>query len=159
MIYIIITTSINNKVGIQDNNHRQTRYNESIQQLLEFTKNIEDVYPIIVENNGIQQTFLDDLNCDVCYTNNNALQFPHKGENELLDIKEVIHKYQIQDDDFIIKITGRYRLLSSDFINLVKNNLNTYDAFVKFFDVCTLQYVVDDCILGLFSIKCKYLHL
>lgn len=156
MIYIIITTSINNKVGINDDIHRQNRYIESIHQLLELIKDDSEIKPIIVENNGLRQTYLNNLNCDVFYTNYNEFNFSHKGGNELLDIKEVINHYKINDDDMIIKLTGRYKLLNLNFINLVKNNIN-YDAFVKFFNVCTKQYLFDDCVLGLFSIRCKYL--
>jgi hypothetical protein len=47
-------------------------------------------------------------------------------------------------------------LLNLNFINFVKKS-NDYDAFVKFFNVCTKKYVFDDCVLGLFAIKCKYL--
>lgn len=157
MIYIIITTSINNKVGIQNNNHRQNRYIECINNLLQLIDNDLNIKPIIVENNGLRQTFLDNLKCDVFYTDNNNNNYEHKGENELLDIKEVINKYNIKDDDIIIKLTGRYKLLNLNFISLVKKNINDYDAFVKFFNVCTLQYIFDDCVLGLFAIKCKYL--
>jgi len=156
MLYIIITASINNKVGVKNSIHRQNRYIESINQLLELTKDDLDIKPIIVENNGLRQTFLDDLKCDVCYTDNNKVNYDHKGENELLDIKEVIERYQIKDDDTIIKLTGRYRLLNLNFINLVKKT-NDCDAFVKFFNVYTKQYMHDDCVLGLFAIKCKYL--
>ena len=158
MIYIIITTSILNKVDIQNHAHRQNRYIESIQQLLKLINNDVNIKPIIVENNGLRQTYLDELNCDICYTNNNKFNFVHKGGNELLDIKEVINRYNIQDNDVIIKLTGRYKLLNLDFINLVKSNYNNYDAFVKFFNVCTLQYMIDDCVLGLFAIKCKYIR-
>ena len=158
MIYIIITTCINNKVGVFQNNiHRQNRYIECINHLLELINNDLNIKPIIVENNGLRQTFLDDLKCDVCYTNNNIINYNHKGENELLDIKEVINQYNIKDDDIIIKLTGRYKLLNLNFINLVKNTINDYDAFVKFFNVCNLHYMFDDCVLGLFAIKCKYL--
>jgi len=157
MIYIIITTCINNKVGIKNNIDRQNRYIECINHLLELINNDLNIKPIIVENNGLRQTFLDDLKCDVCYTHNNIINYNHKGENELLDIKEVINQYNIKDDDIIIKLTGRYKLLNLNFINLVKNNINNYDAFVKFFNVCELQYKFDDCVLGLFAIKCKYL--
>lgn len=156
MIYIIITTSINNKVGVQNSVHRQNLYVECINNLLQLINNDLNIKPIIVENNGLRQTFLDDLKCDVCYTDNNIIDYPHKGENELLDIKEVINRYNIKDDDIIIKITGRYKLLNLNFINLVKNN-NEYDAFVKFMNVCTQQYLFDDCALGLYAIKCKYL--
>ena len=97
MIYIIITTSINNI-------HRQNRYIESINQLLRLINNDLNIKPIIVENNGARQTYLNNLNCEVYYTNNNNNNYIHKGENELLDIKEVINKYKINDDDTIIKM-------------------------------------------------------
>ena len=156
MIYIIITTSIIDKHGIiEDNIHRKNRYLGSINQLLRLVNNDLSIKPIIVENNGFRQTYLDDLKCDICYTDNNNIHYNHKGQNELLDIKEVINQYKIKDDDIIIKLTGRYKLLNFNFINLVKNN--EYDAFVKFFNVCTLKYCFDDCVLGLFAIKCKYL--
>ena len=147
MIYIIITTSINNKVGVQNSVHRQNLYVECINNLLQLINNDLNIKPIIVENNGLRQTFLDDLKCDVCYTDNNFIDYHHKGE---------INRYNIKDDDTIIKITGRYKLLNLNFINLVKNN-NECDAFVKFFNVCTLKYLFDDCVLGLYAIKWKYL--
>lgn len=156
MIYIIITTSIVNKVGVKNEIHRESRYTECIQQILTFVENDTSIKPIIVENNGPRQTFLDDFNCDIFYTDNNKIDFKHKGENELLDIKEVINKYNIQDDDMVIKITGRYKLLNSNFINLITNNTDI-DAFVKFFNVCTKEYLFDDCVLGLFAVRCKYL--
>ena len=154
MIYVIITTSIHNKVGVQNNSHRQKRYVESITQLLKLINS--DIKPIIVENNGYRKTFLDQFECDVCYTDNNKIHYPHKGQNELLDIKEVIQRYSIQDDDTIIKITGRYKLLNTFFLQLIQK-YKDYDAFVKFFNVCTNQFMFDDCVLGLFAIKCKYL--
>jgi hypothetical protein len=87
-------------------------------------------------------------------THNNSFNFIHKGFNELLDIKNVIEKYNILDDDIIIKLTGRYKLLDNDFINIVKNN--NKDAYVKFFDVCTYKFMHNATVLGLYAIKCKY---
>lgn len=156
MIYIIITTSIHNKVGVQNEIHRQNLYIENINHLLQLINNDLNIKLVVVENNGLRKTFLDDLKCDICYTNNNFINFKNKGGNELLDIKEVINLYNIKDDDIIVKLTGRYKLLNLNFINLVKNN-DDYDAFVKFFNVCTKKYMFDDCVLGLFAIKCKYL--
>ena len=158
MIYIIITTSINNKDGLKNQKHRKNRYIECIKHLLELITNIDNVYPIIVENNGKRKTFLDNLNCDVLYTDNNKYNFKHKGGNELLDIKTVIKTYNINNNDTIIKLTGRYKILNLDFINLVINNCDKIKAFVKFFNVCTKQYHYkkDDCVLGLIALKCKY---
>ncbi len=126
---------------------------------MQFTKHVENLIPIIVENNGTRKTFLDDLGCDVVYTEDNRFSFRHKGGNELLDIKDVITKYNICDNDMIIKLTGRYKTLSNHFVNLVVNNGDKTDAFVKFFNVCTLKYREnkDDCVLGLFALRCKHL--
>ena len=159
MIYIIITTSINNKVGLKNDIHRENRYIESIKHLLKLIKNIDNVHPIIVENNGERKTFLNNLECDILYTKNNIYNLKHKGGNELLDIKDVINSYNIDDNDTIIKLTGRYKIINLDFINFVINNCDKIDAFVKFFNVCTNKYHndKDDCVLGLFALKCKYL--
>ena len=105
----------------------------------------------------MRQTFLDDFNCDVLYTTHNDLKFRFKSGNELADIKAVINKYNIQDDDVIIKLTGRYKLQDLSFIQLVKDNSSTYDAFIKFFNVCSRKFMHNDCVLGLFAIKCKHL--
>ena len=75
MIYIIITTSIINKVGIQNNIHRQNRYIESINHLLQLINNDSNIKPIIVENNGVRDTFLDYLKCDICYKDNNMIHY------------------------------------------------------------------------------------
>jgi hypothetical protein len=157
MIYLIITTSIYNKDGVIYYEHRKNRYIECINSVLKLIKDDSTIKPIIVENNGVRETYLDGLNCDVIYTNNNFYHCKNKAVNELLDIKQVINQYNIQDDDFIIKLSGRYKILNLLFINLVKYNCNKYDAFIKFFNVCTLQYLYDDCVLGLFAIKCCYL--
>jgi hypothetical protein len=157
MIYIIITTSIFNKIGVYNPHHRESRYIECINALTSIIGNDSNIKPIIVENNGPRPTYMDNLNCKVVYTLNNRLHFPNKGYNELLDIKQAINQCNIQDEDIIIKLTGRYKLLGTDIINCIKSNVDTHDAFIKFFNVCTLQYMQNDCVLGLFGIKCKYL--
>jgi len=162
MIYIIITASIDNNYcdGIKAQNlprnspERDNRYITSITQLLQLLNNDPDIKPIIVENGGKRKTYLDNFNCDVLYTNNNG-QYIHKGFNEQLDIQQVIKEYNINDDDTIIKISGRYKLLNNYFINLVKNN--NKDAYIKFFNVATRQFTYTTMASGLFAIKCKYL--
>ena len=158
MIYLIITSSIVNKHGLDDFEHRKYRYIDSIRQALYIVNGDTTIKPIIIENNGYRQTYLDGLGCEVSYTNNNYLNLPNKGANELIDMKYLITRYNIQDDDTIIKLTGRYKLLNADFINFVKCNNYEYDAFVKFYNVCTREYMHNDCVLGLFAIKCKHLH-
>lgn len=154
MIYLIITTCVRSKVGIQDFEHRKARYLECIGTALNLVKDDPNIKVIVVENNGERETYLDDI-CHVDYTDNNAVDHWHKGVNELLDVQEMIRRYDIQSDDMVVKMTGRYKMLSLSFLNTVKNN--EHEAFIKFFNVCTLEYMPDDCVLGLVAIKAKYL--
>ena len=157
MIYLIITACINNKFGIKQYNIRKNNYITSINKTLALLPS--EIKPIIVENSSSneEKTYLNDLDCEIIYTNNNNNKYKHKGVNELLDIKHVINKLNIQDDDTIIKLTGRYHVNNDDFFKFVIGNTNNYDAFIKFFNVCTLQYMNYDCVLGMYAIKCKYL--
>ena len=161
MIYLIITTSINNRFGTQDANERKERYLYAIGETL---KNLPpEIKPLVVENNGKRETYLDNFyhhhrqHVKVIYTENNRQQFKSKGANELIDIKEVIEKYGIEDDDMIIKLTGRYRALSPKFFREVIENENKYDAFVKFFGTCSLKFEQYDCILGCYAMRAKYI--
>jgi hypothetical protein len=157
MLYLIVTTSIIDKHMNTSEDHRKNRYMECIQYLIDLLEEDSSVKLIVVENNGPRQTYLDNLKCDILYTNNNNYKFAHKGVNELSDIKDVIEHYHIKEDDMIIKLTGRYKMLDMSFIQLVKDKSKEYDAFIKFFNVCELKYMYDDCVLGLFAMKCKYI--
>jgi hypothetical protein len=163
MIYLIITTSINNRFGTQDANERKDRYIYAIGETL---KNLpHEIKPIIVENNGKRETYLDNFyhhhnqHVKVFYTENNRQQFKSKGANELMDIKEVIEKYGIEDDDIVIKLTGRYRAFSPKIFREVIENENKFDAFVKFFGTCSLKFEQYDCILGCYAMRAKYIKL
>lgn len=162
MMYLIITTSIINKND--DNardryimNHREERYRECIRSVVRVVENNENIKVIIVENNGSRSTYLDGLGCEVLYTNNNEIRYAHKGLNELLDIKEVIERYNIKDEDMVIKLTGRYKMQDETFVRLVKENVERYDAFVKFYNVCTHEFMQNDSVLGLYGMRCKYI--
>ena len=162
MIYLIITTSINNRYGAKDQTERQERYLYAINETLKVLPH--EIKPIIVENNGKRETYLDNFyhhnqRLNVFYTENNKQQFKSKGANELLDIKEVIDRYGIEDNDIIIKLTGRYRALSPKFFKEVIENENKYDAFVKFYGTCSLKFEQYDCILGCYALRAKYIKL
>ena len=155
MIYLIITSCLVNRFGCINEQHRNNNYINSINTTLSLLPSC--IRPIIVENNGNRKTFLDDFKIPVHYTDNNKIKYYHKGLNELDDIKSTIEKFGINDDDIIIKLTGRYHPLNNTFFNFVIENQYKYDIFVKFFNVSTLQFAKNDCVLGLFAIKCKYL--
>ena len=160
MIYIIITTSRHNWTGVKNYEIRKQRYIKAIGDTLEIVHSLglrHLVKPIIVENNGDNNTYMNGFLCDVVYTNNNTIKCCHKGVNELMDIKQVMSKYNVGDEDIVIKLTGRYRLLNDAFLKSVIAGMETYDAFLKFYNVCTFKFVETDCVLGLFALRAKYL--
>jgi hypothetical protein len=163
MIYLIITTSIHNNLFSPINQEkRKEQYVSSISHTLSILPN--NIQPIIVENNGKRETYLDQFrhfnqSVPVIYTDNNQYSFKNKGVNELLDIKDVIEKMGIKDDDMIIKLTGRYRLTSPLFFNEIMEKEKKYDTFIKFYGSHSFKFELYDCILGLYAIKALYLKL
>tara|TARA_B110000208_G_C11729015_1_gene415651 strand:+ start:287 stop:925 length:639 start_codon:yes stop_codon:yes gene_type:complete len=156
MIYFIVTTSLYNNSIV-----RRNQYYKGIRQLKKTIKDllITNYKLIIVENNGLRKTFLDGLG-DVFYTNNNYIKTNNKGIKELIDIKNTISKYNINDNDFIVKMTGRYIINNnSEFMNIIKNiKVNKYDCVIKFGSIYKIQpkKIEDDCITGLIGMTCFY---
>lgn len=157
MIYFIITTSLYNECNI-----RKNQYINGINKLKEIVKelNIENYKIVVVENNGYRVTFLDSLHDEIFYTRNNSLKTRNIGYKELLDIIDCIYKYKMNDDDFIVKMTGRYILNNdSEFMKIIKNiHITNYDCVIKygsFMDPSVFKK--DDCITGLIGMKCFYI--
>lgn len=160
MIYFIVTTSIFNH-----NEVRRIQYVNAIYKLRVLINKykITEYRIIIVENNGVRKTYLDDLNSDVFYTYNNTLKTNNKGIKELKDVFDCIKYYNIKDDDFIVKMTGRYILENdSEFFEYLKkinnsNNHNNIDCIIKYGPYYKpVDYKMQDCITGLVGMKCKY---
>jgi hypothetical protein len=163
MIYLILTTSIVNRIESSENREeREKQYIDSISHTLSLLPN--SIKPIIVENNGKRSTYLDHFQHNyivvpVLYTNNNDKIFKNKGVNEILDIKDVIKEFGIKEDDMIIKLTGRYKVISPLFFEKVIKYEKEKDAFIKFFSSESLSYKENDCILGMYAMRCLYFQL
>jgi len=158
MIYFLITTSVFNDCSI-----RKNQYIAGINKLKKIIQNLifENYKIIIVENNGKRDTFLN-IDCEVHYTENNFLQTGNRGIKELQDILDCIDKYNINDTDFIVKMTGRYILNdNSEFMNIIKNIHNTnYDCVIKYGSYDNpVNYKMNDCITGLIGMSCYYVKL
>lgn len=154
MIYFIITTSI-----FDDSHLRKQKYIDCIPQLQKCINinNITDYKIIIVENNGKRQTYLDTLGYDVFYTENNFINTNNKGIKELKDIIQCIDNYKINDNDFIVKLTGRYFLEeTSEFMQTLKN-VEKYDCIIKYGSYLKpVNYKLEDCITGCIGLRCNY---
>ena len=77
---------------------------------------------------------------------------------EMLDIQRVCQAFEFDEEDIVIKLTGRYLLENpATFLKSLIDNQDSYDAFMKFFNICTMSYDPADCILGLCGVRYKYL--
>lgn len=74
-------------------------------------------------------TFLNDYSCNVIYSNVNNPGLGNKGVNEAKSIKEAFKKINFNDNDMIVKITGRYYFTSNEFLKTVEDH-PSIDAFV-----------------------------
>lgn len=165
MIYFILTTSVINKYmkkGETSEEERKNRYLKSILLNISHLKKFPQIKIIIVENNGNTDTYLNVFhekysNISILYTNYNKHNYYHKAYAEMYDIKAVIKEFDIKDDDLIIKMTGRYHVITDYFIDTIFNKYEEADAFFKFYNVFTKQYNNNDCVLGAFALRAKYL--
>ena len=160
MIYLIITTCINNRFGAKDSNIRKKEYLHAISTSISHCP--VEITPIIVENSTISPTYLENFQHNgeyipVLYTSNNDRNIKNKGAIELLDIKDVIQHFNIKDDDIVIKLTGRYILKSPLFLNEVIKH-SEVSAFVKFFNVDTNEFNPSYSVLGLYAVRASLLR-
>lgn len=156
-IYFLITTCLT----ADSSSIRKNQYARGIYTLKQCILNlgIENAKIIIIENNGRRRTYLDDFSCEVFYTNNNYLATNNRGYKELQDIFDCIRHYNIADDDFIVKMTGRYILHhDSPFMAQVKNLHNTHAKCILTYGPYfkPVNYKMKDCITGLIGMQCFY---
>jgi hypothetical protein len=136
---------------------REELYVERIQDTIQKLRGFPCSF-YIVENNGERNTKLDSIKgVQLLYTNTNSRQI-NKGMKEFFDILLLGEKYSFSDNDMIIKLTGLYSLEDScELIEALMQEHENYDAFIKWYNICTQMYLVDDCIMGLYALRYRYL--
>lgn len=159
MNYFLVTTTILKTTDEEKYEKRKQQYIVAIQKLKDILSKSETEYKIIIiENNGFRPTYLDELDCEVFYTENN-LNNNEKGYKELKDVLDCIEHYHIQDDDFITKMTGRYILEeTSQYLHAVLNlHKQKYDCIIKYIILSLpVDYRCEDCMTGLVGMRCRY---
>ena len=93
MIYLIITTCIQNKWGVRHAALRETEYKTAIQATLSLLP--PSIKPIIVENNGLRPTFLDFFDVPVYYTNNNGETKTKRDFNEFYGARKTTNRHPL----------------------------------------------------------------
>lgn len=153
MIYLIITASLQNNVVFSVLENRVERYRNAIRETLCHIP--EGIEPILVENTSggtwNEEWWCHGRKVPIVFTENGKAQMRNKGVNEWLDIQQVIREWGMKDEDIIVKLTGRYRLLSSPFLETIQKTEKDIDAWFRFLNVCTMEDDPMDCVLGAFA--------
>jgi hypothetical protein len=157
-IYVVITASL-----LESNwEERYQQYQKGIQQAIRLFQDIPHVKLLIVENTGKTKSFLDDFGIPVLYTNTNQdIITPNKGIKELTDVFKAIEHYQMKDDDFLIKLTGRYFLHdNSPFVDRIRQFSSTPCEVVLRYGGYNLPQIYREkfysCITGIIGMRVKW---
>ena len=132
MIKFLITTALtyegHHKYGNVDLiRKRESQYKNFIEHMKSFS--IPQYYCECV-NNG-PHTFLNELvqNDKLFYSKTHNPNIKNIGVDEINACQAALSYFDFDDNDIIIKLTGRYMLNSMMFVNEVSNNENNFDAF------------------------------
>lgn len=140
-IRVVCTAAITDKHA----EFRKNQYVETFTLLAKYGYN----NPYIVEALKKEgPTYLEEFSSNVFYATTNDPTFKNNGINEAATFLECLHHFNFDDEDMIIKFTGRHQLTSDFFLRLVEDN-SDYDAFVK------VNSNGDVYTLGM-AMKCKY---
>ena len=91
-----------------------------------------DFYCVENIKNENEKTFLDDYCDKVYYSHSNDFTIKgNKGINELKALKAAIDYFNFDENDIVVKITGRYCFDNNNFFKLIESNPN-FDAFVRY---------------------------
>jgi len=109
--------------------------------------------PWIIEATNINSSFFDEISHRVLYPNRHNDAFRNKGVNELMSMRASLPFLPFEDDDVVVKLTGRYYLYDRTFFDIIKENDSEYDAFVCYGkNFVSLEHIFTGC----FAIRWKY---
>jgi|LauGreDrversion4_2_1035121.scaffolds.fasta_scaffold22906_2 hypothetical protein len=154
MLYLILTASLSNHIASSASEDREARYQYAIRETLRHVP--EGVQVIMVENTSRGQWSLKEV--ETIHTDHGHLRMRNKGVNECLDVLEVIQRKGMRDEDIVVKLTGRYRLLSSWLFDGVTRTADRYDVWMRFLNVATGEEDPSDGVMGCFAARVSALR-
>jgi hypothetical protein len=135
---------------------REKDYKQGIPSVFRYAHPNERI--CITENTGITNSFLDEYGVYVHYTNTQHTMFDtNQGKKEFTDVLDCINSQNLDDEDMVIKITGRYILNSNMFPELVRQHLDkdvVYSPENAFKNMEPVSF--PNCILGMIAMKSKH---
>ena len=143
-IHVIFTSALISKEFDQ----RKKEYLASLQQFRKF-----GLEPWIIEATNIDASFFDKISSQVLYPNEHDDSFSNKGVNENRSILACIPCLAFNDEDIIIKFSGRYFLKDSHLLSTIEQTLSDYDVW----GIHGKNFVSSDHLFtGCFAMRWKY---
>lgn len=110
--------------------------------------------PYIVESCANGPTFLDELSEQVWYAKTNNYAVKNKGVNEVMALLNFFEHNSFDEDDIVIKVTGRYFFTDDSFLQYIAGH-KELDAFVIYLK--TSWAPKGDLFTGCFAMKHRFL--
>lgn len=122
---------------------RQAEYEKSVRVLNSYWYE-----PYIVEACVTGPTFFNDIAQYICYTQTN-LDVRNKGVNEVRSMRRGLLDFKFDDDDMIVKITGRYFFKNDLLLRMIEDNPDI-DGFISIYTMTHFAFT------GCFALRYKY---
>ena len=103
---------------------RRDEYLKSLQKLRSF-----GIEPWIIEATNISASFFDHVSNQVFYPQQHDYSASNKGINETVSIFATIPFLDFDDEDIVVKCTGRYFFHDSHFFDMIRKTAADYDAW------------------------------
>lgn len=128
---------------------RKQQYSKALHRVIEF-----GYRPYIVESCVSGPSYFDGMSSTVFYSLSNNPALRNKGVNEFVSMIKAFQHWDFDDEDMIIKLTGRYYFMSDSFIRFIED-AEDVDAAAKFVTVpAGPTKGVDAVLTGCFAMKC-----
>lgn len=122
-VHVIMTSAI---LDI-DYDRRKEEYIKSIRTIQSY-----GIEPWIIEATPTTFSFFDEISNQALYPCTNDPYIRNKGVNEVMSIKASIPNLPFDDEDIVIKLTGRYWLYDRELIDIIQSTADDYDTYACF---------------------------
>jgi len=128
---------------------RKEEYIRNISQFRSF-----GLDPWIIEAMHVNSSFFDEITTQVLYPQKNNAALRNKGVNETMSIRASLPFLPFEDEDIVVKVTGRYFLKDDSFLKYIESTSDDFDVWGVFGRHYNQP---GDLFTGCFAMRWKYL--
>jgi hypothetical protein len=130
---------------------RKTEYIKCLETLGRFGYG-DQIY-VVHSGGDTPLSFFEEYSDHVIHTNTNDLRLRNKGVNEAISVLKALQSFDFDDEDILVKLTGRYLLEDDYFLKYIENHPEC-DAFARYLTPCDPPKI--KIVAGCFAMRGKY---